>query len=121
MTVQLYGIGRAPVSLPVWPQILEDLGHPHPKRLARALGLGVRTVRRYTRQGHAPRPVVMALFWLTRWGRSECHEAATSDALLACGYVSALRRQVAELQSQVAHLVALQTGAANEPLIGVRL
>lgn len=115
MTVQLYGIAHAPVALPVWPAILEDLGDPSARRVARVLGLGVRTVRRYNQHGSAPRAVAMALFWLTRWGRSEINAAAVNDARVACGYVAALRRQVVELEGRVAYLGGLAHGAANDP------
>ena len=119
MTLQLYSIEQAPASLPLWQLIMEDLNHPPPRRVARVLGISERTVYRYNSLGDAPRPCLMSLYWLTRWGRSSVHAQATNDAIVACGYVSALRSQVQRLEGQVAHLLALgQSGAANQPLIG---
>lgn len=118
MTVQLYGIDQAPSTVPAWHAILEDLAWPPARRVARVLGLGVRTVRRYNATGRVPRSSLLALFWLTRWGRSAVHAQATNDAILACSYVEALRRQVAHLEGEVIRLVALNnSGAANDSLI----
>jgi hypothetical protein len=117
MSIQLYSVDQAPVWVPDWHVILSDLHNPPAWRVARVLGVGLRTVRRYNSTGQAPRAVLLALFWLTRWGRSAVHTQATNDAIVACGYVAALRSEVAQLQARVSHLAALQTGAANEPLI----
>lgn len=118
MTLRLQSIEHAPRALPIWHTILDDLGRPPVGRIARVLGLSVRTVYRYNRTGEAPRVVLLALFWLTSWGRSAVHAQAWNDAQVAVGYVEALRRQVAQLEADVARLVALgHTGAANDPLL----
>ena len=117
MRLQLFSLGHAPAALPIWQTILEDLGNPHPAEVARVLGLGVRTVYRYNRTGNAPRSVCLALFWLTRWGRSAVHCQAVNDALVAVGYANAIERQLAETRAQLAHVLALNaTGAANDPV-----
>ena len=119
MTPQLFSIEHAPRHLPIWHTILEDLADPPAARVARVLGVSRRTVYRYNRTGRAPRPVLLALFWLTRWGRSLVHTQATNDALLACSYVAGLRRQVDELIVEGRRLRALSSyGSANDPLIG---
>jgi len=117
MTVQLYSIDQAPRSLPVWPSILDDLCNPPAERLAKVLGLSVRTVRRYNRAGRAPRHVCMALFWLTSYGRATVHAQAVADAQVAVGYMDSLRRRVIELEAVVDHLQAIGNfGAANDPV-----
>lgn len=94
-----------------------DLGHPPAPRVARVLGISERSVYRFNRDGHAPRVASLALFWLTRWGRSSVSAQATNDAIQACGYVAALRDQVQRLEGRVAHLVSLaNSGAANDAL-----
>lgn len=116
MTVQLYDVRQAPSFVPIWPDLLADLCHPPAERLARVLGLSVRTVRRYNRDGQAPRAVCLALFWLTSYGRSSVHAQAVNDARVAVGYVESLRRRVIELEQLVQHLQAIgHFGAANEP------
>lgn len=118
MGVRLYSIEHLPSWVPIWQLILEDLGDPPAARVARALNLSVRTVRRYNRAGSAPKSVCLALFWLTRWGRSAVHTQATNDAIVACGYVDALRRQVAQLQLQLDHVLRRSdVGSANAPLL----
>jgi predicted DNA-binding transcriptional regulator AlpA len=114
-----YSLGHAPVALPIWQTILADLGDPHPGQVARVLGLGTRTVYRYNRDGHAPRHVCLALFWLTRWGRSAIYTQAVNDCQLATQYANALERELSQTRAQLAHVLALNdSGAANHPLGG---
>lgn len=118
MEIRLQSIEHAPNSLPIWHTVLDDLGRPPVHRIARVLGLSVRTVYRYNQTGEVPRVVLLALFWLTSWGRSAVHTQAWNDAQLALSYVGALRAQVARLEADLAHVAALgQSGAANDPLL----
>lgn len=118
MKIQLYSINHAPGWVPIWQVILDDLGNPPPRRVARVLGISERTAYRYSETGEAPRACLLALYWLTSWGRAEVHAQAVADAQMACGYVSSLRAEVGRLESQVAHLLALgASGAANQPLL----
>lgn len=117
MKFEPYSIEHAPVSLPIWQRILDDLNNPPPKRIAKVLGLSVRSIFRYNRDGHAPRHVCLALFWLTRWGRSAVHCQAVNDCQLAIAYATSLEREVQHLGVQLSHLIALNaSGAANEPI-----
>lgn len=118
MNFHPYSIEHAPRALPVWQTIMEDLGRPHPARVARVLGLGARTVYRYNREAQAPRSVCLALFWLTRWGRSEVHAQAVHDCQVAVGYANALERDLRQARAQLAHVLALSaSGAANSPIL----
>ena len=113
-----YSIGHAPRSLPIWQTILDDLGNPHPAAVARLLGLGARTVYRYNRDGQAPRHVCLALFWLTRWGRSEVHCQAVADCQVAVAYANSLEREVSRLRSDLARVLAVgDFGSANAPTL----
>lgn len=119
MKVNLYSIEHAPRALPIWETILEDLSRPPPARIARVLGVGLSTVYRWNQAGSAPRVAQLALYWLTRWGRSEIHAAAVNDATAAVGYANALAVEVQQLRRQLAHVLALaDSGAANAPLLG---
>lgn len=96
--------------------LLDDLGNPPPGQLARVLGVSVSTVARWQRSGKAPRSALLALFWLTRWGRSVVavdllNEARTMRALAEsrAAQVRALRRRLEMLEQ------ATPTGAANSP------
>ncbi len=117
MTPQLFSIEHAPAALPYWQTIWDDLGRPPGRRIARVLGISERTVYRYHQAGHAPRVVLLALFWLTRWGRSAVHVQATNDALMAVSLVRGLESDLKRLSAQVSHLERLGGyGTANEPL-----
>jgi predicted DNA-binding transcriptional regulator AlpA len=121
MKFQPYSLHHAPASLPIWQRIVEDLGNPHPRHLARVLGLGLRTIYRYNRDAQAPRHVCLALFWLTRWGRSEIHCQAVNDCTLAVSYANALETELRQARTQLAHVLAISdTGAANGPLTSER-
>ena len=103
MKLQLFSIDQAPSSLPIWQLILDDLGGPPPARVARVLGVGQRTVYRWNQRGHAPRSAALALYWLTRWGRSAVHTLAVNDALMAVQLAASLERvrdQLALLREQ---------------------
>lgn len=113
-----YSIGQAPRALPIWQAILEDLGSPHPAAVAKLLGLGARTVYRYNREGQAPRHVCLALFWLTRWGRSAVYEQAVADCQVAVAYAGALEAEVSRLRTELARVLAVgDFGSANAPTV----
>jgi predicted DNA-binding transcriptional regulator AlpA len=98
-------IERAPAALPVWAAILEDLGNPAPQRVAKALGVARSTVYRWNQAGGGPRMACLALFWLTRWGRSEVDAQAVNDAQL----YSQLATSLAADRDRLAHQVQLLT------------
>lgn len=93
MEFQLFSIGRVSQKLPIWQVILDDLGRPPAHRVARTLGVSERTVYRWNYGARPPRMALLALYWLTRWGRSEVDTRATNDAILAVSYVRPLLRE----------------------------
>lgn len=99
--------------------MLADLGHPKPAELARVLGYSRATVYRWRASDRAPRAVLLALFWATRWGRSEVECTAINDALMQAQLASCAR-SVAESRLQaIERLLSLgQFGSANDPLEG---
>lgn len=118
MKLQLFSIHQAPSTLPIWQLILEDLAHPQPRQVAKVLGVGVRTVYRWNQAGSAPRAACLALYWLTRWGRSAVHTQATNDALMAVALARSLGDELELVRARLAHVLALaNTGAANRPLL----
>lgn len=116
MKVQLHSIEQMPSQVPIWHLLMDDLCKPPAARVAKVLGLSLRTVQRYNATGEAPRVVCLAVFWLTRWGRSAVHTQAHNDAQLLASYVDGLRREMATLRSQVEHLRQIgDFGSANDP------
>jgi hypothetical protein len=77
-------LNRIPRSIPPLSMMLDDLGRPRTAALARALDVSPSTARRWIAADHAPRTVLIGLFWLTSWGRSavdcEAHNAAVLHA-----------------------------------------
>lgn len=66
--------------------------------------------------GHAPRPVLLSLFWLTRWGMSLVEAEALNLAQLHMGMTRALKSENAALRSEIARLALLgDFGCANDP------
>lgn len=107
-----------PAGLPSFETMLQDLPATA-RQLAQHLDITPRTMQRYQATGEAPRVVMLAMFWETRWGRSAADCEAANWA--AMHYRAALieRRQNVVLRAQLAKLEAEldgRTGAANLPI-----
>lgn len=109
---------RAPRQLPSLEVLLHDLGQPRADVIARALGVTPRTVRRWLADGQAPRPVMLALFWESSYGRSQANADAHNAAMWARAQVAGLERENATLSARVAYLERVgQFGSANAPTL----
>lgn len=111
---------KAPRSaqLPHLLSILDNIGQPHQK-LASFLDLSPSTIQRYERAGQAPRPVMLALYWETTWGRSAAHCEADHAARLHYMRAMGLELRISELEATIDRLQAQLDkhtgGAANGP------
>ena len=96
--------------------LLDDLGNPAPSALAKALGVTVRTVYRWLKSpDEVPRTVLLALFWITRWGQSEIHCDLVNSESLAQAQLRNQRDEISQLRTELARVLALgNTGAAND-------
>lgn len=113
---------RAPRQLPPLDAIVADIGQPSPAMIGRALGVHERTVYHWQARGEAPRPAHLALFWESRWGRSQLAADAENAAMWARGEAEALRREVGTLQARIAYLEAVGSfGSANAPTLAPAL
>jgi hypothetical protein len=109
-----------PKHLPTLSQILDDLSRPAPHVWSRVVGVSERTARRWEAADQAPRAVLLALFWVTRWGYSEVISQAMYELDLARGLAAAYRRENAALQARMTHLQAIGNfGASNDPLVEI--
>lgn len=107
-----------PTECPDLRYILADLGNPAPAALASALGVSLATVRRWLREDRAPRPVMLTLFWLTRWGISRVDAEAVNAARLHAGRVLALEHENRRLRRELARVVSIgDFGSANDPAV----
>lgn len=103
-------------ELPSFGAMLADIGSPSPRELARRLDVHPATVARYLAAGDAPLPVLLCLFWVTRWGRSrvDCH--AVNDARVQAEEARFLRADVRRLERELARVLAAgDFGSANAP------
>jgi hypothetical protein len=96
--------------------MLDDIGGPAAERVAVALGVSPRTLKRWLADDSTPRPVLLAVFWLTRWGAPVTAIAARNEAAMYAGYLECLKTENARLAADLGRLLALRdTGAANLP------
>lgn len=113
-------LNRLPRHMPPLAMMLADIGNPTPAQLAKALGVSRASVYRWMRAEQAPRAVMLALFWLTRWGMSQVDCEAVNTAALHIGMGRALRSRIEALEADLARLGRLADfGSANDPLPSV--
>lgn len=100
--------------------MLDDIAKPD-KEVARWLGISVETLRRYKRKEQAPRAVMHALFFQTRWGLSVLEVEMHNRLALLESENAMLRRRVQEMQGIIRRLekeieTGASAGAANAPI-----
>jgi len=105
-----------PRQLPDLQQLLDDLGRPSPRELARYFQVTQRTVRRWIATQNPPRAVIISLFWSSSYGLSaldaELYNSFTVYKLLS----ESLRRENATLALRVARLEKIgRFDSANAP------
>ena len=95
---------RAPdaAKLPHLETILGDL--PTLPQVAQHLDVSPSTLNRYIRAGQAPRAVMLALYWETRWSYSAAETAAHNLASRHAQHASTLRDHNARLKRIIAQL-----------------
>jgi len=86
---------QIPRRVPAFGLLYEDLGRPHPSNLSAALGVDESTVRRWIKAQDAPRPALLALFWVTTWGASQLDAELFNRWQLSEGLCTALRAELA--------------------------
>lgn len=96
--------------------MVQDIPAP-PAKIAKHLGLSLRTIDRYAAAEQAPRAAMLALFWETRWGISMIETTAANDAARYFALARALERENFRLRAQLERLQQMADfGAANAPL-----
>jgi hypothetical protein len=104
-----------PRQLPSLSTMLSDLNIP-PARLAKSLGVSLRTMQRWIAADQAPRSAMLAIFWATSWGRSTIETDAYNQARQALGLAECVQRENARLRRELARVVSIgDFGSANLP------
>lgn len=98
--------------------MLADMATDH-RSIARHLGVAPRTLARYVHQDQAPRAIMLALFWESRWGRSAADCEAANYGTVNAGLAHALQRENAALKRHILRLETMINDAANAPLYHV--
>lgn len=86
--------------LPPLSFLLNDQTEPQ-KKVARHLGMSLRTLQRYKARGNAPRAVYLALWFESRWDMSALHEKAFNEAVQARRWVASLEWECERLRHVV--------------------
>jgi len=112
---------RAPTQIPPLWLMLEEIPFSY-KQIASYLGVSVRTLERYRNSGNAPKSVMMALFWETKWGLSLVNSHAVNEAMYMRGLAQSLTEQLDDSRKQIEVLertIATTSYAANSPIYRV--
>lgn len=94
--------------------ILADLGLTQ-REIAAHLGVTERAVRKWKASGDAPRAVLLALFWETRWGRSEADTDAFNHAQAHRLHAESLQRENQRLAMALHKTDTMGGETANSP------
>ena len=108
---------KAPRQLPPFSMLLDDIpGGSNITLVAKHLGHDVESVLLWQQNVNAPRSVLLALFWESRWGMSILDANIYNSSNLAYQTVKSLQRENATLKTRIARLEASDSiGAANSP------
>ena len=112
---------RAPGQTPPLSYMLDDLLTSELAQIAKHVGVSVRTLQRWRDMDQAPRAVMLALFWETRWGASTIDTELFNTAQVHRSHAQALERESIALRARISRLETIgDFGAANGPAWHVR-
>ncbi|MCV2361707.1 hypothetical protein LNV08_22325 [Paucibacter sp. TC2R-5] len=109
-----------PTQCPALSQMLDNIGNPSPKALAKALGVCISDMQTWIETDCAPRPVLLALFWLTVWAQSSVDAESINISRLHVSIAVSLRTELAGIKHELARILthgnfgaATRTGLAD--------
>ena len=113
-------LNRLPKLIMPLSTLLDDIGNPKAGALAKSFRVSEKAAARWIKDDEAPLPVMLALFWLTRWGHQAVDCEAHNAAIMQAGVAACLRREVESLTGTLARLGKIADfGCANDPTPGV--
>jgi len=90
-------LAPSPARLPPFSLLLNNQTEPQAK-VARHLGVSLRTLQRYKARDYSPRSVYLTLWFESRWGMSALQEKAFNEAVQARGWVASMERECERLK-----------------------
>ena len=106
---------RAPRALPPFSVLLSDVPGGV-REVAKYLGVTERAVWRWKAADAAPRAAMLALFWESRWGRSQFSADTYNEAKVHRELAQSLARENAQLHNLIAALEQVTPDTANQPI-----
>jgi len=94
--------------------LIDELGGP--KRVCKYLDVTERTVWRWMAGAPVPRASVLALYWESKYGRSQIFTDQVNEIRLLYRQVCILQDQYQKAKDIITGLRAMHAGSANEPL-----
>jgi len=94
--------------------LIDELGGP--KRVCKYLDVTERTVWRWMAGAPVPRASVLALYWESKYGRSQIFTDQVNEIRLLYRQICILQEQYQKAKDIVTGLRAMHAGSANEPL-----
>lgn len=109
-------LNRLPRFMPPLSVMLSDIGSHSVKEIAWALQVSESSVRKWLRQDQAPHSVMLAVFWLTRWGVSAIDCEAHNAAIMSAGLARSRQDEIERLETKIHKLARIgDFGSANDP------
>ena len=100
--------------------LVDDLLTRDTAKIAAHISVTVQTLKRWQLLDHAPRSVLLALFFESRWGLSQLYTEAFNNETFARQHARILERENAALRLRIERLERLgDFGAANAPTLQV--
>jgi predicted DNA-binding transcriptional regulator AlpA len=113
-------IAYMPKTIPAFKDMLVDIGNPHPREIAKALKVTERSVWRWLAANKAPHSVMLAIFWLTKWGMSEIEAAAHNAAIGSAAQARCLQEELERVTATLQRISKISDfGSSNDPAPGV--
>lgn len=100
--------------MPSFSVLVDDQLTRDHEKIAKHLGISLRSFQRYLAEDFAPRAVMLALFYETRWGYSVLHTNAHNDAIVHAQNAAALKRENDTLRVRIARVEALAAAGVGE-------
>jgi transcriptional regulator with XRE-family HTH domain len=93
---------------------------PAAQRRGRYLGVSASTLRRWRALDRAPRPALLALFWVSSWGQSALDADLANYATIHAGLARSRETALHNLRAKIVRLMCLaHFGSANDPVVDI--